>query len=84
MAQELSSKNTLTKLKKIFLGATFILLTASAILAIIAVLISGNELTFKILVTTLLLSLFSLITAPITSCDSVTNKKSSKSPQLRL
>lgn len=61
MAQELSSKNTLTKLKRIFLKATFILLTISAVFAIIAILISGNELTFKILATTLLLSLFSLI-----------------------
>lgn len=49
------------KLKTILLRATIILLATSTLLAIIAILISGNEFTFKVLGTTLLLSLFSLI-----------------------
>lgn len=56
-----SSAISLAKLKKFFLKTTIILLAASAIIAIIAVLVLGNEFTFKILATTLLLSLFSLI-----------------------
>ena len=55
------SKTTLTKLKQILLTSTIILLATSAVLAIIAILIPGTVFTFKVLATTLLLSLFSLI-----------------------
>lgn len=61
MTSNLFSSTTLTKFKNISLKATIILLATSAIVAIITILISGNEFTFKILATTLLLSLFSLI-----------------------
>jgi len=61
MKSKLFSQVTLAQIKQIFLKATIILLALSAILAIIAILISSNEFTLKILGTTLLLSLFSLI-----------------------
>lgn len=55
------STTNLAKFKKILLKATIILLSFSALLAILAVLAAANEFTFKILATTSLLGLFSLI-----------------------